>query len=95
VRAYGEPMKEGKVHLEDVTSAARRGIALGFAASLLALVAMLIAGIPLPGATALLVLGSASGGFGLVAGLALRSPRSRGGAAGGGAVAPLRVPQPR
>jgi hypothetical protein len=93
-------MKEGKVHLEDVTSAARRGIALGFAASLLALVAMLIAGIPLaialPGATALLVLGSASGGFGLVAGRALRSPRSRGGAAaGGGAVAPLRVPQPR
>jgi hypothetical protein len=93
-------MKATNVHLEDVTRAARQGIALGFAASLLVLVAMLIAGIPLAiallGATGLLVLGSASGGFGLVAGFALRAPRPRDRAArGGGAVPPLRVPQPR
>jgi hypothetical protein len=94
-------MKATNVHLEDVTRAARQGIALAFAASLLALAAMLVAGLPLAiglaGSAALLALGATSGGFGLVARIALRGshPRRRSTALGGAAVAPLRVPQPR
>jgi hypothetical protein len=94
-------MKATKVHLEDVTRAARQGLALAFAASLLALVAMLTAGLPVAaamvGAATLLALGCASGGFGLVARIALRSsyPRRRSATVGGRAVAPLRVPQTR
>jgi hypothetical protein len=94
-------MKATNVHLEDVTRAARQGLALAIAASLLTLAAMLIAGLPLAiamlSAAALLALGCASGGFGLVAGIALRSsrPRRRSATVGGRAVAPLRVPQTR
>ena len=94
-------MTETKVHLEDVTRAARRGLALALTASLLALAAMLIAGISLaialPGAVTLLILGSASGGFGLVARVALREsrPNRRPATVSGRSVAPLRVPQTR
>jgi hypothetical protein len=94
-------MKAKNVSLEDVTRAARQGLALAFAASLLALAAMLIAGLPLAiamlCATALLALGSASGGFGLVSRITLRSssPPRRPAAVGGPAVAPLGVPQTR
>jgi hypothetical protein len=94
-------MKATNVHLEDVTRATRKGLALAFAASFLALAAMLIAGLPLAiallSAAALLALGCASGGFGLVARIALRSsrPRRRSATVGGRAVAPLRVPQTR
>jgi hypothetical protein len=62
---------------------------------------MLIVGIPLAiallGAAALLVLGSASGGFGLVARIALRGsrPQSRPATSSGSNVSPLRVPQTR
>jgi hypothetical protein len=94
-------MKATNVHLEDVTRAARQGLALAFAASLLVLTAMLVAGlslaIALVGAATMLALGSASGGFGLVARIALRSsrPRRRSATVGGRAVAPLRLPQTR
>lgn len=94
-------MTETKVHLEDVTRAARQGLVLALTASLLALAAMLIAGIPLAiallGAATLLALGSASGGFGLVARVALRGsrPQRRPATASGSAVPPLRVPQTR
>jgi hypothetical protein len=94
-------MTETKVHLEDVTRAARQGLALALGASLLALAAMLIAGlspaIALPGALTLLVLGTASGGFGLVARVALRGsrPKCRPATVNGRPVAPLRVPQTR
>lgn len=95
-------MNATKVHLEDVTRAARQGLALALTASMLALAAMLIAGIPLViallGAAAMLALGSASGGFGLVARLALRGSRPKRSSAtvSGNAVAPpLRVPQTR
>ena len=94
-------MTETKVHLEDVTRAARRGLALALTASLLALAAMLIAGISLaialPGAVTLLILGSASGGFGLVARVAVRRtrPNRRPATVSGRSVAPLRVPQTR
>jgi hypothetical protein len=94
-------MKATKVHLEDVTRAARQGLALAFAAALLALAAMLVAGLPVAvamvGAATLLALGSASGGFGLVARIAPRSsrPRHRSATLGGRTVAPLRLPQTR
>jgi hypothetical protein len=95
-------MNATKVHLEDVTRAARQGLALALTASLLALATMSIAGIPpaiaLLAAAALLVIGSASGGFGLVARLALRGSRPKRSPAtvSGNAVAPpLRVPQTR
>jgi hypothetical protein len=94
-------MTETKVHLEDVTRAARQGLAVALTASLLALAAMLIAGISLaialPGAVTLLILGSASGGFGLVARVALRGsrPKRRPTTVSGRSVAPLRVPQTR
>ena len=94
-------MKETKVHLEDVTRAARHGLALALTASLLALAGLLIAGrtpaIARPGALGLLVVGAASGGFGLVARIALRRPRPKLRSAGADSrsVAPLRVPQTR
>jgi hypothetical protein len=94
-------MTETKVHLEDVTRAARQGLTVALTASLLALAAMLIAGISpaiaLPGAVTLLILGSASGGFGLVARVALRGsgPKCRPATVSGRSVAPLRVPQTR
>jgi hypothetical protein len=94
-------MNATQVHLEDVTRAARQGLVLALTASLLALVAMLIVGIPLAiallGAAMLFVLGSASGGFGLVARIALRGsrPQSRPAAGSGSTVPPLRVPQTR
>jgi hypothetical protein len=94
-------MTETKVHLEDVTRAARQGLAVALAASLSALAAMLIAGISLaialPGAVTLLILGSASGGFGLVARVAVRRTRPNRPSAtvSGRSVAPLRVPQTR
>jgi hypothetical protein len=94
-------MTETKVHLEDVTRAARQGLAVALTASLLALAAMLIAGISLaialPGAVTLLILGSASGGFGLVARVAVRRtrPNRRPATVSGRSVAPLRMPQTR
>jgi len=94
-------MTETKVHLEDVTRAARQGLTVALTASLLALAAMLIAGISpaiaLPAAVTLLILGSASGGFGLVARVALRGsgPKRRPATVSGRSVAPLRVPQTR
>jgi hypothetical protein len=94
-------MKATNVHLEDVIRAARQGLALAFAASLLVLTAILVSGLPLAiallGAAALLALGAASGGFGLVARIALRSsrPRRRLATLDGRAAAPLRVPQTR
>jgi hypothetical protein len=91
-------MRKTNVHLEEVTMAARRGVALAFGVTLLALAAMLVAGLsPLaavPAAALLLVLGSASGGFGLVVRLAFRPPRPQR-PAGGGTVTPLGVPQTR
>ena len=94
-------MTTTNVHLEDVTRAARQGIVLALACSLLATVAMLAAGLA-PGvaalaAIALLAVGCASGGFGLVARVSLRPPRlpQRAGADSGTGVAPLHVPQPR
>ena len=94
-------MTETKVHLEDVTRAARQGLTVALTASLLVLAAMLIAGISLaialPGAATLLILGSASGGFGLVARVAVRRtrPNRRPATVSGRSVAPLRVPQTR
>ena len=94
-------MTETKVHLEDVTRAARQGLTVALTASMLALAAMLIAGISLaialPGAVTLLILGSASGGFGLVARVALRGAgsRRRPATVSGRSVAPLGVPHTR
>ena len=94
-------MTETKVHLEDVTRAARQGLAVALTASLLALAAMLIAGISpaiaVPGAVTLLILGSASGGFGLVSRVSLRGsrPKRRPATVSGRSVAPLRMPQTR
>jgi uncharacterized membrane protein len=92
-------MTKTNVHLEEVTMAARRGVALAVGVALLAMAAMLLAGLPLlvalVGAAMLLALGSASGGFGLVARLAFRGPRPQRPAVSGGSVAPLRVPQVR
>ena len=94
-------MTKTKVHLEDVTRAARQGIALALAVASLGLAAMLAGGlsvaIALAGAAALLGLGMASGGFGLVARISLRPPRPRRRRAVnvGERVAPLRVPQTR
>ena len=89
------------VHLEDVGRAARQGFVLAFASSLLVLAAMLAAGFApaLAGfaAVALLVVGTASGGFGLVARVSLRPPRlpQPADTDAGAAVSPLRVAQPR
>ena len=94
-------MTETKVHLEDVTRAARRGLALALTVSLLALATLLIIGltpaVALPGALGLLVVGAASGGFGLVARVALRGtrPNRRPATVSGRSVAPLQVPQTR
>ena len=94
-------MTDTKVHLEDVTRAARQGAILAAAVSLLGLAVMLAAGLALPfaigGSAAMLAAGTASGGFGLIARVAMpaagsrRRPRSSGGAS----VQPLRVPQTR
>jgi hypothetical protein len=92
-------MRKTNVHLEEVTMAARIGVAISVGASLLALAAMLLTGLPLlvalVGAAMLLAFGTASGGFGLVARLAFRGPRPQRPAVSGGSVAPLRVPQVR
>ena len=94
-------MTKTNVHLEDVARAARQGFALALASSLLTLAVMLAAGFaPAPAglaAVALLVIGAASGGFGLVARVSLRPPRlpQAADADGGTAVPQLRVPQPR
>jgi hypothetical protein len=94
-------MKETKVHLEDVTRAARHGLAVALTASLLALAGLLIIGldpaVALPGALGLLVVGAVSGGFGLVARVALRGhrPNGRPATVSGRSVAPLRVAQTR
>ena len=94
-------MNTTNVYLEDVTRAARQGIALSIACALLTAVAMLAAGLA-PGfvaiaSIALFAVGCASGGFGLVARVSLRAPRlpRRPGRDGATRVAPLRVPQPR
>ncbi len=91
-------MRKTNVHLEEVTMAARRGVALAFGVALLALAAMLVAGLSLltavPAAALLLALGAASGGFGLVVRLAFRPPRPQR-TASGGTVTPLGVPQTR
>ena len=93
-------MAGSRVHLEDVARAARRGLALALGLSLIALAAMLVAGLaPLLAAAAafaLLALGCASGGFGLVTWLTMRaSRRNRSARGAGGGVAPLRLPQAR
>lgn len=93
-------MNATNVHLEDVARTARQGLALSVAVSLLALGAMLVAGIsPLIAAitgVALFAFGSASGGFGLIAWIAMRAPRPRRApAVRTGTVPPLRVPQTR
>ena len=92
-------MRKTNVHLEEVTMAARRGIALAVGAALLALAGMLLVGLPLLvaliGAALLLAFGSASGGFGLVARPPFRGPRPQRPAVSSGSVAPLRVPQAR
>jgi hypothetical protein len=94
-------MKTTTVHLEDVTRAARQGVALAFAVSLLGLVVLLVAGLATPiaaiVAAASLIIGIASAGFGLVGRMALPTqpfarrtarPRRR-------ALGPVRVPQTR
>jgi len=94
-------MGQTTVHLEDVTRAARQGIALAIVASLLVLASMLAAGLPavLAGASAAFVLaaGAASGGFGLVArlGAGRARPRRAARATRERNVAALRVAQPR
>jgi hypothetical protein len=94
-------MTTANVHLEDVARAARQGFGLSIVASLLVLAAMLTAGLTpaaaLLSAVALLAAGCASGGFGLVARVAMRPPRlpQRSDGKAETAVAPLRVPQPR
>jgi hypothetical protein len=94
-------MKTTTIYLEDVIKAARQGVALALAVSLLGLVALLVAGLPLLiaalAASGSLAIGVASGGFGLVGRVALplhvpvrrtAQPRRR-------SVEPLRVPQTR
>jgi hypothetical protein len=95
-------MTKTNVHLEDVIRAARQGLALALAVALLGLAALLVVGlslaIALVGAAALGGVGVTSGGFGLVARIAMRHPRHRGPAGAvsvGERVAPLRVPQTR
>jgi hypothetical protein len=93
-------MTETKVHLEDVTRAAQMGLALAAAVALVALAAMLAAGTGLALAAAvaavLLSVGAASGGFGLIGRVSLPPvSQQRRDDAGGGSVAPLRVPQVR
>ena len=92
-------MRTTNVHLEEVTMAARKSILLAVGVALLALAAMLLAGLPLLvallGTAMVLAFGTASGGFGLVARLAFRSPRPRRPAVSGRTVAPMRVPQVR
>ncbi len=94
-------MKTTTVHLEDVTRAARQGVALAFAVSLLGLAALLAVGLPAPIGSAiaagLLAVGTASGGFGLVARVALRRPAltRRSARRRGRALGSLRVPQLR
>jgi hypothetical protein len=93
-------MRATNVHLEDVAKAARWSRALSLAVSLLALAVMVLAGTsPLlasAAATAGLVIGGASGGFGLTARIALRRPRPRRAAVvRTGAGLPVRMPQPR
>ena len=94
-------MKTTTIYLEDVIRAARQGVALAFAVSLLTLATLLVAGLSAPiaaaVATVVLALGALSGGFGLVGRVALplhvpvrrtAQPRRR-------TVEPLRVPQTR
>lgn len=93
-------MTNTTVHLEDVTKAARQGVALALGASLLVLAAMIAAGLApalaIAAAMVLLAIGALSGGFGLVARVVLTAPRSRRRAKTSGApVTPLRVPQTR
>jgi len=94
-------MTTTNVHLEDVARAARQGFALSVASSIVALATMLTAGlapvVALLATTALLAVGCASGGFGLVSRVSMRPPRlpQRADRNAGTAVAPLRVPQPR
>jgi hypothetical protein len=93
-------MTNTRVHLEDVNRAARQGVALALGASLLVLVAMIAAGLALTLAIAaaivLLAIGALSGGFGLVALVALTAPRTRRRAKTSAApVTPLRVAQTR
>jgi hypothetical protein len=94
-------MKEKTVHLEDVTRAARQGLALAASVAVAVLAGTLAAGasmaIALLASALVLGLGSASGGFGLVARVALRCPRRRRRprAVASQPVAQLRVPQTR
>jgi type II secretory pathway component PulK len=94
-------MKTTTIHLEDVIRAARQGVALAFALSLLALAALLVAGLSAPIAAfvamVVLALGAASGGFGLVGRVALphHVPIRRTAKLRRRTVEPLRVPQPR
>jgi hypothetical protein len=89
-------MTETRVHLEDVTRAARQGIGVALGVALLALGAMLAAGVSLMAtllvAATLLAIGSASGGFGLVARIAFGHSglRRRQATVGTHAVEPLR-----
>jgi hypothetical protein len=89
-------MTETTVHLEDVTRAARQGLALTIAVTGLGLSAMLAAGVSLVAAllvaAILLAAGSASGGFGLVARIAFghSGPRRRPATGSAHAVEPLR-----
>ncbi len=94
-------MKTTTVHLEDVTRAARQGVALAIAVSMLGLAVLLAAGLSTPIgiaiAAGLLAVGTASGGFGLVARVAVRpsAPTPRTARRRGRALGSLRVPQPR
>ena len=94
-------MTTTNVHLEDVARAARQGFVLAVACSSVVLATLLAVGLaPVPAtvaAIALLAIGAASGGFGLVARVSLRPPRlpQREGEDATAAVAPLRIPQPR
>jgi hypothetical protein len=94
-------MKTTTIYLEDVIRAARQGVALAIAVSLLILAVLLVAGLSAPiaalVAVVVLALGAGSGGFGLIGRVALplhvpvrrtAKPRRR-------TVEPLRVPQPR
>jgi hypothetical protein len=92
-------MKTTAVHLEDVARAARQGVVLAFAVSLLGLAVLLAAGVPAAVAglvaSGLLGIGAASGGFGLLGRIALplRAPARRTAKARGAALESLRVPQ--
>jgi hypothetical protein len=94
-------MKTTTIYLEDVIRAARQGVALAFAVSLLTLATLLVAGLSAPiaafVATVVLALGALSGGFGLVGRLALpvHVPVRRAAKPPRRTVEPLRVPQPR